>query len=164
MGNVSVVNPVIKAIFIGVSSIAALAIFTHVAVCPCGPIPGMRLSGTEVVEPVEDWSFANHVELCQIQVQTWKPHALNLNCYSNDSELFVSCSDCAEKSWSGYATNAPGRVKIGKRVYAVMFSRVTEADELDRSWSSRLEKLKKQDDPRPEDWWSFQLTQIASPR
>src|SRR5215207_5270646 len=49
--------------------------------CPCGTMPGAVLWGDVVEEPVNDWSFANEVELCQLQVQgAVFPQALNLNC------------------------------------------------------------------------------------
>jgi len=35
--------------------------------CPCDRIPGGYLFGKVIEKPVNDWSFANQVSLCQIQ-------------------------------------------------------------------------------------------------
>ena len=70
--------------------------------CPCDRTPGLYLRGTEATAPVTDWSFANQIPLCQIQVDAGLlPHALNLNCWSTSTgELYLSCARCEGKRWS----------------------------------------------------------------
>ena len=140
----------------GLTAVAGIA---HVTACPCGPVPGVWLFGERAEAPVEDWEFAYDASLCQIQVYTWKPHAINLNCMSDEGELFVSCSNCEGKSWSGYvAENPEGNIKIGDRVYPINLSRMTAPAELDRVWSARLRKIKSDSaESRPDHWWSFKL-------
>ena len=78
----------------------------YLSLCPCGPVPGAWLRGDAPVGPVADWSFVNDRDLaplCQVQITTWRPHSINLNCMSVDGELFVSCSRCAGKNWSNDA-------------------------------------------------------------
>ena len=41
-----------------------------------------------------DWSFANEVGLCQLEVQGFVPWSVNLNCMASDKRLFVSCARC----------------------------------------------------------------------
>ena len=98
----------------------------YVLACPCGPVPGLWLFGDRATEPVDDWAFVNDAGLCQLQVQTWKPHTLNLNCMSDNGDLFVSCSNCAGKSWSNHVLTKPqGYIKAGDAVYPVTLARVT---------------------------------------
>jgi hypothetical protein len=53
--------------------------------------PGFALRGELHEAPVTDWSFANEVDVCQIQISVgWRPHSLNLNCMATPAgELVV---------------------------------------------------------------------------
>src|SRR5688572_3819404 len=104
--------------------------------CPCETMPGAVLWGDVVEEPVNDWSFANEVELCQIQVQgAVFPQALNLNCMATpEGQLYLSCSNCGSKRWSSLAmNNENGRIRLNGLVYPVTIRRVTDPAEADRS-------------------------------
>ena len=100
----------------GIVVIALL--MTYVLRCPCERIPGSVLFGVEVEEPVSDWSFANSAELCQIQVQGVIPWSVNLNCMADDAgALYLSCSRCEGKYWSGRAmANPNARIRIAGQV------------------------------------------------
>ena len=129
--------------------------------CPCDRTPGLYLRGVEAREPVTDWSFANQVPLCQIQVDTGLlPHALNLNCWANSTgELYLSCASCEGKRWSSAAlANNQARLRLDKTVYPVTLTRVVDEGELDRAWESRAVKMGSGGGaPRPDGWWSFRV-------
>ena len=145
----------VAAIFVVV---AAAAVYV-VTACPCERMPGLWLTGETVTTPVEDWSFANEAPLCQVEVRTWRPHSINLNCMSTGPELFISCSNCAGKSWSNTALTHPlGKIRIDGRLYPVRLDRVLDPDKLDLAWRTRAMKLQRDAVPRPDHWWSFQLT------
>lgn len=133
----------------------------YLTACPCGPVPGAWLFGDKPSSAVADWSFVNDraaVPLCQIEVSTWRPHSVNLNCMADEGELFISCSNCADKQWSrDVQANPAAKIRAAGVVYPVEFSRVTQPSELDRAWRARLNKLQREDIPRPDHWWSFQL-------
>ena len=139
-----------------------IAAIGYVVSCPCDRLPGAWLSGDEPAGPVTDWSFVNdreQVPLCQIEVTTWRPHSLNLNCMAADGELFISCSNCAGKHWSESAlTHSAGKIKAVDTLYPVNFRRVEEASLLDKVWAARLTKIGREQSPRPDHWWTFQLT------
>lgn len=145
--------------------------------CPCDFTPGSVLWGETVDERITDWSFANDVPLCQIQVQAGitPPHAVNLNCMATEQgELYLSCSNCGPKRWSTLAErDSEARIRLDGRVYPVTVTRVTDPAEKDRSWEARLEKLQHFDvpgsgtpvgTPRPSDeaWWTFRVVSRAS--
>lgn len=127
---------------------------------PCGPIAGGALSGNVVEEPVTDWSFVNQVPRCSVEVRPGSPHSVTVNCMSLQGELYVSCSECEGKRWSAYAlADAAGRIRIGDDVHPVTLRRVEEPARLDAVWKARAAKLgKDESEPRPEGWWTFQLT------
>jgi hypothetical protein len=145
------------------------------ATCPCDYTPGGWLFGDEREEPVTDWTFANRVALCQIQVRAGLlPHAINLNCFATrGGDLYLSCSNCDGKRWSGIAANDGwARLRLDGTVYPVMLTRVLDPGELDRVWSARLDKLHSLEEPanepvplgspRPDRWWSFRVVSRSS--
>ena len=139
-----------------VFAITGLAVYVNS--CPCERVPGLWLTGTEVAEPQEDWSFVNDVGLCELEVRSWRAHSITLNCMSSQGDLFVSCSRCEGKYWSGVALENPaGVLRIGRRLYPVSLARITDPNELDRAWQARAAKLKRDDVDRPDHWWTFQL-------
>ena len=140
------------------------------ATCPCDFTPGAVLFGAEQEQPVDDWTFANHVTLCQIQVSTGLlPHAVNLNCFADgDGRLYLSCSNCDGKRWSGLAVrDGRARLRLDGDVYPVHVIRVVDPAELDMAWTARLDKLHALDEPanppaplgspRPDGWWTFRV-------
>lgn len=148
--------------------------------CPCGGVPGFVLFGEEHPEPVKDWSFANDVTLCQIQITAgWLPHSVNLNCMATpDGNLFLSCSVGTQKYWcQRVGTDHPARLRLNGTVYPVVLNRVMDATTLDVVWTARVKKLQNPevqaqqppgsrtpplDAKRPDTWWSFQVRSAAA--
>jgi hypothetical protein len=162
-------------IAIGVVLVLALVAVAGVAVwtttCPCNNIPGFMLLGDVHKEPVTDWSFANAVPLCQIQINTGRgPHSINLNCMATpDGQLFLSCSVATRKYWCQQVEqDQPARLRLNGVVYPVVLNRVMDQTTLDQVWAARMKKLEvygggpynpkpPPDAKRPESWWSFQV-------
>jgi hypothetical protein len=149
-------------------AVAGVAVWT--TACPCNTIPGFVLLGQEHKEPVTDWSFANNVPLCQIQINTGRgPHSINLNCMATpDGQLFLSCSVATRKYWCQQVQkDQPARLRLSGIVYPVLLNRVTDQATLDRVWEARGKKLEVYGGPsnpkpapgqkRPDSWWSFQV-------
>jgi hypothetical protein len=139
---------------------AAIAIGVQTFYCPCERTPGGWLLGSVEREPVTDWSFANEVPLCQIQVQVGiRPHAINLNCMASDGRLYLSCANCEGKTWSTAALERPAaRLRLGDTVYPVTLTRVEEPNVLDEAWRAREGKMgRPMDRARQDGWWSFHV-------
>jgi hypothetical protein len=138
--------------------------------CPCDTIPGGYLLGAETEAPIEDWSFANDISLCQVQINAGVlPHSINLNCMSTTTgNLYLSCSQCGSKRWSNAVLNdGTARLRLNATVYPVNLTRVLDPGELDQAWNARVTKLNTisvpasapppPDAPRPDGWWSFRV-------
>lgn len=139
-----------------VAVIAIAAALTYFFYCPCSRMPGGWLLGEEVTDPVTDWSFANEVPLCQIQVRSWLPHSVNLNCMSTGGALYLSCASCEGKIWSTAALGDPNaRIRMNGVVYPVRLTRVENPAVLDAAWNARAAKFGREAGPRREGWWSF---------
>ena len=75
----------VRKILLGIAAALALVALAGGVVwavnCPCERTPGFVLLGDTHEAPVADWSFANDVSLCQIQIGIWlRPHSVNVNC------------------------------------------------------------------------------------
>ncbi|MEQ1911288.1 MAG: hypothetical protein ABMA15_20885, partial [Vicinamibacterales bacterium] len=124
--------------------IPVIAISYWAVSCPCGGVPGLYLRGVEAGEKVTDWSFANQVPLCQVQVDTGLlPHALNLNCWADSNgDLYLSCASCEGKRWSSAAVaNSEARLRLAQTVYPVAVTRIVDEGQLAQAWASRAVKL-----------------------
>ena len=140
--------------------LAAGAFAVYFFYCPCERTPGGWLLGEEVEEPVRDWSFANQVPLCQIQVSRGiLPHSINLNCMASNGDLYLSCASCEGKVWSTAVLEDPqARLRIGEKVYPVRVTRIEDPAVLDEAWRARAQKAGQgHDAPRQEGWWSFSV-------
>jgi hypothetical protein len=126
---------------------------------PCGPIPGGALRGERVSTPVADWSLANEVPRCELEVRPEAPRSMTVNCMAWEGRLFVSCSQCARKRWAAMVeADARGRVRVGDRIHPVTLERVTDPSLLQAVWSARSRKLGQDDSTPPKDgWWTFEL-------
>jgi hypothetical protein len=136
-------------------------LMTYLLRCPCERIPGSTLSGQAVGDVITDWSFANDVALCQIQVHGLVPWSINLNCMADvEGALYLSCSQCDGKYWSGRAlANPQARLRVGNRVYPVRLDRLNDPNSLDHAWRTRAAKTGLGlDQSRPDHWWSFRVT------
>ena len=138
--------------------------------CPCDRTPGGYLLGAETEASVNDWSFANDVTLCQIQISAGLlPHSINLNCMASSvGNLYLSCSQCDGKRWSSAVLdNGVARLRLNETVYPVTLTRVMDPTELDSAWDARVTKLNTLSEPatpapppgaqRSDDWWSFRV-------
>ena len=151
-----------------VAALAGGAFLGWSMTCPCDRSPGGYLFGDVAEEEVADWSFANDVPLCQIQVGQL-PYSINLNCMATSTgELYLSCGRCESKRWAGVVLdNGNVRLRLEGTVYPVTAARVQDAAELDRVWVARVAKLQVHGGPlnpavpvgtpRPDSWWSFRL-------
>ena len=144
--------------------------------CPCDTMPGLVLLGDTQDEPVSDWSFANEVPLCQVQISILlRPHAVNVNCMATpDGALFISCSAGDTKYWCPkVGADQRGRLRLDGTVYPVVLNREVDPTQLDAVWAARLQKLQNPlvqarqpggggpaplDAPRPDSWWAFRVT------
>ena len=141
------------------------------SVCPCERTPGGFLFGERASAPVDDWTFANDVPLCQLQI--WdgiRPHSINLNCMSTpQGELYLSCSVCTQKYWAArVGPDESGLMRLNGVVYPVVLNRETDTAAMDRAWASRVIKLQTfggavvnpipdPDAVRPDHWWTFKV-------
>ena len=166
-----------RKVWIGVAivlAVVAAGVVGWSATCPCDRTPGLMLLGSAQQESVTDWTFANDVPLCQIQVWTSTgPRAMNVTCMATpEGDLFLSCSNGPQKYWCGQVgQDESARLRLADVIYPVVLNRVVDAEHLDRAWVARVKKLQAHnpsgapvpasDATRPDTWWSFQARSVG---
>lgn len=131
---------------------------------PCGPIPGGRLEGEEVPEPVTDWSFTDAHSRCNVEVRPADPHSVTTSCAASGGVLYVPAIMGDSKQWTKMAmADSRARVRVGERIYPVTIERVEAPEE--RLDAARLGYRKYHDGEEPpadfdvpDDRWYFRLT------
>ena len=155
----------------GLLSIGVVGFLIFSAVCPCERTPGGFLFGEAADGPVNDWSFANDVPLCQLQIYAGiRPHSINLNCMSTpQGELFLSCSVCDTKYWAARVEeNEVGVMRLNGVTYPIVLNREQDPARMDPAWMARIAKLQSfaggpnnprpdANAPRPDHWWTFHV-------
>lgn len=156
----------------GLLAIGIVGFLIYSSVCPCERTPGGFLFGESADGPITDWSFANNVPLCQLQIYDGiRPHSVNLNCMAAPGgEMYLSCSVCDRKYWaSKVGDNERGVMRLNGVVYPILLNRIHDPTTMDRAWRARVAKLQTfgggpnnpRPDPnaqRPDHWWTFQVT------
>lgn len=129
----------------------AFVLFLAVAACrgPLGPIPGGRLSGTVVENPVRDWSFAERYRYAQVETRPADPHSVNVHFYVVAGRLYLDIGRTAGNHlWRRYIREDPRvRVRFGDRVYPLVAVPVTKKAEIEKLLVAYYEKDR--DEPPP---------------
>jgi hypothetical protein len=116
--------------------------FLYVRGEPVGPIAGRRLGGTLVTQPVSDWSFVNTPDrICQIQVDSQPPRAVNIGCFGENKYLYVNHRVVPNHriSWAELlALNPTGRIRVDNNLYPVAATQITDQAERQRIWALRM--------------------------
>ena len=113
--------------------IAMVALLAALVGCePMGPIPGGKLSGEVVTEPVGDWGFASGEETLQLETRPDDPYSVNVWFVSQGSRLWVASVGGDVSGWGEMMIADPRvRLRVDGKLYERKAARVTEQAELD---------------------------------
>jgi len=99
---------------------------------PIGPIPGGRLSGELVTEPVTDWSFSDEFDNVHVETGVEDPYSVTLWCATNEGQLYIVAAGGRESTWATNLLDDPrARVRIDGRLYERKAVHVTDTAETD---------------------------------
>lgn len=96
----------------------------------CGPVarlPGGRLFGPVVREPVADWSFTDAYATIAVEVRPSFPHSVTTWCFEHGGDLYIPAGRPGSKLWPELVRQNPSlRLEIDGRIYAGRALRVTD--------------------------------------
>jgi hypothetical protein len=125
--------------------LSALLLFAcgEVGCNPRGVDAGWRLRGSEVAEPVSDWSFTDAVKESFLETRAWWGwHSVTVWVVCVDGRLFVATDNRGRpKRWVANLDRDPrARLAIDGRVYPLRARRVTDPALWDRVTAAYPEK------------------------
>ena len=95
---------------------------------PLGPIPGPKLRGTLVEEPVADWSSIGAVKVIQIETDPEDPYSVSTWVTRVGNQIYVFASD-DESPWVQNIIQDPlVRVRIEGRIHGLRALGVTDLE------------------------------------
>ena len=105
---------------------------------PYTRIPGRRLTGEEVTDPVTDWSFAREQGSVSIEVRPSDPYSVNIGFLVYNGDLYVTSAAGGESRWAQYLIQDPNmRVRVGDKLYKARATRVEDLTMVNEVFDSR---------------------------
>lgn len=121
---------------------------------PYGTIPGKRLIGEEVTEPIDDWSFAKEYRRVNVEVRPSDPYSVNAGYFVDNGTLYISS---AKSRWAQYLLEDPNmRIRVGDKLYPVTATRMEDAD-LERAQNAYATKYPNRTPEQIAERWFFRL-------
>jgi len=149
-------------------AIVLLAVVAAVSVYvwgePIGRMPGRHLHGSVMTQPVEDWSSVPSPQgrLCQIEVDSDSPQAVNIACTKLGKDLYVGHMIVPghRPSWAEILALQPNAasIRFGKNIYPVAATPVTGAALRQQLWKLNYSQLQPRAAARPDNFLLFKLT------
>lgn len=121
--------------------LSALALGLGACGGPVGWVPGGKLEGQTVSEPIDDWGFARAVEKAQLETDPSDPHSVTVWFVSEGPKLWVFAGAGESSIWAGRLLRDPRAIlRIGDKLYPRKAVRVTDPAEFRHVQELYLEK------------------------
>jgi hypothetical protein len=130
--------------------------------CPLGPFPGGRLGGEVRATALDDWTFVEEEQNCQLETNPDDPYSVNTWCVEWKGSLYVPTSmilgpkDPGERQWVENVHSDPDvRVRVGGIVYELEAEQVADDEVYDAVLAALEEKYgldPDERDPEREIW------------
>ena len=109
---------------------------------PWDQLPGRRITGEEVTDQVDDWSFMEPSTRVILEVRLSNPYSVYNRAYLHDGVLYLN-SISPENRWTQFLLEDPNlRLKVGNKIYKVRATRVG-----DPALVSEIQKAREQVSP-----------------
>ena len=121
---------------------------------PFGTIPGKRLRGEEVTEPIDDWSFAQQYRRVNVEVRPADPYSVNAGYFVHERILYISSS---KSRWAQFMLQEPNiRIRIGDKLYRVRATRM-EGVHLEQAQKAYSDKNPRRTPEQIAERWFFRI-------
>ncbi len=110
---------------------------------PWAQLPGKRITGEEVTERIEDWSFMEPSTRVILEVRPSDPYSLYIRAYLHEGILYLN-SISPENRWTQFLLEDPNlRLKVKNKIYKVLATRVEDPELV-----NEIQKAREQMSPR----------------
>jgi len=152
------IKKVLKWIAVGLAmSVATLLFFYLNRSDPYSIIPGRQLSGEEVTEPIDDWSFVLQYRTVTNEVRPSDPYSVNTGYVFHDGVLYVMSGKGGESRWAQFLLQDPNmRIRVGDKLYRARATRVEDPELV-----SELHRIRDQRNPNQEERTPEEIARLA---
>ena len=122
------IRGVLKGIAVGLALVVtALLVLYLNRSDPWGRVPGKKITGEEVTEPVDGWNFLETSTLVTLEVRPSDPYSVDIRAFLYEEVLYLN-SLSPENRWTQFLIEDPNlRLKVGNKIYKVRATRVDPA-------------------------------------
>lgn len=129
---------------------------------PYGPLPGKRLLGEEVSEPIGDWSFTGQARSITIEVRPSDPYSVNTSCLLHDGVFHVLAAN-VENRWVQFLHQDPDmRFKMEGKLYPARATMVEDPARIEELFKALEQKYGGFARRTPEERTRYRLFRIDS--
>jgi hypothetical protein len=132
---------------------------------PWGVVPGKRLLGEEVTEPIEDWSFTEQARIVTLEVRPSAPYSVYTSCLFHDG-VFYSLATSIENRWVQFLLQDPNvRFRVGRednRLYQGRATVVEDPNLINDLFDTLAQKYRRGVDRTPEQRASYRFIRLGS--
>jgi hypothetical protein len=122
-----VIKSVLKGIAVGLVLVVVILLISYLNRSdPWNQLPGKRITGEEVTEPVDDWSFMEESTRVTLEVRPSDPYSVDIRSFMHKGVLYLN-SITPENRWTQFLIEDPNlRLKVGNKIYKVRATRVED--------------------------------------
>ncbi len=148
--NKMMIEKILKGIAVGLALLMATLLVLYLSRSdPFGTIPGKRLRGEEVTEPINDWTFANQYRRVNVEVRPSDPYSVNAGYFVHERGLYVSSS---QSRWAQFMLQDPNiRIRVGDKLYPVRATRVEQPELVNELHEIREQRNPEEEEKTPEE-------------
>ncbi len=138
------IERILKGIAVGLALIVITLLVVYLNRSDPWPrIPGKRITGEEVTERIDDWSFMEPSTRVILEVRPSDPYSLYIRAYLHEGVLYLN-SISPENRWTQFLLEDPNlRLKVKNKIYKVRATRVE-----DPALVNEIQKAREQMSPR----------------
>jgi len=108
---------------------------------PYGRLPGGRLSGEEVTDPVTAWSIILKRPPLTLEVRPSDPYSVHTSFSIHEGNLYVSSIIGGDSRWARFLLEDPNlRIRSGNKIYKVRAIKVEEQTLVDEIHEARAQR------------------------
>ena len=126
------------------------------------PFSGGMLEGEVSLAPA-DWTTVSSVEVAQLETKSPEPYSVNLWVIGHPEHLYIFAGGSRANWVDHIEANPHVRMKMGKEIYELVATQVTDADEFEifaQGWKSKYGRRPWNDDVN--ETYLFRLTAADS--
>ncbi len=137
------IKRVLKWIAVGLALLMMTILFFYLNRSdPYGPLPGKKLLGEEITDPIDDWSFTEQARNVTFEVRPSDPYSVTTSCVLHDGVFHVLATSI-ENRWAQFLLQDPNmRLRMTDKLYPVRATLVEDPNRISAIFKTLEQKYR----------------------